>query len=221
MKDRMWQIIGAVSAVIAIVVAVGTFYLSQRASKMELTAEIISNSTLLNAEIPDSTKDLKLIYKNKEVSNVAVSSIRISNTGRLPIRTSDIEVPLSIKLNCIEIISSKIASSSPPALPISTIIEDPLVRISKALMNPMDEFTIEIVSIPKKVIGNVVSQIDGRIAGISQIEFIPFIQKETKGAWSWKKFFIGVLMGVLAGFISVVFLFLTDKFFLKRKLSKA
>ena len=88
--------------------AIGTFYLSQRASKKALTAEVISSSTLLNAELTTTTKDLRLIYKNKDVPNVALSNVRISNTGRQPIRTSDIEVPLSINLECIEIISSKV-----------------------------------------------------------------------------------------------------------------
>ncbi len=217
MKDRMWQIVGAVSAVIAVVVAIGTFYLSQRADKMELTAEIISNTTLLNAEIPTTTKDLKLIYKNKEVPNVSISNIRISNTGRLPIRTSDIEVPLSIHMNCVEIISSKIVSSNPSTLPVSTSHKGSIVAIEKALINPMDEFTVEIVTIPKTISENIVSGVHGRIAGISQIEFIPFLTKGTETGWSWKRFIIGIFTGILAGFISSLLFFVTRQIYIKFK----
>ena len=107
-----------------------------------------------------------------------MSNVRISNTGRQPIRTTDIEVPLSIKLECIEIISSKVILSDPPDLPISTNNEVSSVTISKALLNPGDDFTIEVISVPKKSDGIVVSGVAGRIAGVEQIKFVATLQKQ-------------------------------------------
>ena len=204
MKDRFWQIIAAIAAVAAIVVAIGTFYLSQRANKKALTVEVISSSTLLNEKLTNTTKDLRLIYKNKDIPNVAISNVRISNTGRQPIRTSDIEVPLSIKLQCIEIISSKVISSDPPDLPISTNNEVSSVAISKALLNPNDDFIIEVVSVPNSSEGAVVSGVGGRIAGIGQIEFKATLQKEKTQRSFWGSLFGGIFGGLTAAVFYLV-----------------
>jgi len=204
MKDRFWQIIAATAAVVAIIVAIGTYYLSQRASKRALTAEVISSSTLVKNEITTTSKDLRLIYKNKVIPNVAVSSVRFSNAGRQPIRTSDIEVPLSIKLECIEIISSKVTDSNPPDLPISTNNEVSSVVISKTLLNSGDDFTIEIVSVQNSAEGVVVSGVGGRIAGIGQIEFKTSPQKDKIKLDFWNV----LLLSFLGGCIGALSIFL-------------
>ena len=159
MNQRSWQIIGAIATVVAVFVAVGAFYFSQRASTMALTAEVISSSTLLNAEF--RSRDLRIIYKGKDVPNIAVSHVRIANTGRQPIRSDDIESPVRINIESTEIISSKVISSDPSDLPVSTSNAISSVIISKALLNPGDEITVEIVSVPEGST-NVVSGVSGR-----------------------------------------------------------
>lgn len=219
MKDRFWQIVAATAAVIAVLIAVVTFFLSQRASTKALTTEVISNSTLLNVELSKATKDLRLIYKERDIPNVSISQVRISNTGRQPIRTDDIEVPICINLATIEVISSKILLSNPPALPVSTANSAQSVTLSKILLNPGDDFTVEIVSIPLKSSDPVVLGVGGRIVGVKEINFKATLQKETRS----KPFWILVLNGAVGGLIAAVFTLMSSlliRYFQRRRLLK-
>ena len=211
MKDRIWQIIGAVSAVIAILVTVGTFYLSQRSNKMELTAEIISNTNLLRNDISSNSNELKLTYKNKEIQNVSILNIKFINTGRLPIRSSDIELPLSIKMNCTELLSSKVVATYTPNLPISISNINKSVIVEKTLINPDDEVTIEIISIPKDGTGNIVSGIQGRIAGISEIKLSSLLNKDQKNNRFLVSILKGFLFGIGAAILQILFFKLGEK----------
>ena len=220
MKDRFWQIVAATAAVIAVLFAVVTFFLSQRANNKALTVEVISNSTLLNVELSKATKDLRLIYKDRDIPNLTISQIRISNTGRQPIRSDDIEVPICINLESIEIISSKILLSNPSALAITTVNSAQSVLLSKSLLNPGDEFTVEIVSIPVKSSGPVVSGVSGRIVGVKEINFKATLEKGPASKPFWVSMF-GVALGALfVGAFSMVFSFFVEYFRRKRHQKK-
>jgi len=100
MKDRFWQIVAPLfSVVVGVAMAMLASYLSQRSDAKEFTAEVISSGKLLNEELLSTSEDFRLIYQGKDIPNVAVSNIRMTNSGRKPIRTDDIEVPISIGLN--------------------------------------------------------------------------------------------------------------------------
>lgn len=203
MKDRFWQIVAPLfSVVVGVAMAMLASYLSQRSDAKEFTAEVISSGKLLNEELLSTSEDFRLIYQGKDIPNVAVSNIRMTNSGRKPIRTDDIEAPISIGLNSTEIISSRVISSAPPDLPISTENSASEVIISKALLNPGDEFTVEIVSIPKSSNETVISGVKGRIAGINKIIFKAGLQERSFII----SFLIPLVVGLVAGLISGVVL---------------
>jgi len=211
MKDRFWQIVAALfSGVVAVAMVILTSYLSQRSDAKEFTAEVISSGRLLNEELISTSvlinsEDFRLIYQEKDIPNVAVSNIRMTNSGRKPIRTDDIEAPISIGLNSTEIISSRVISSAPPDLRISTENSASEVIISKALLNPGDEFTVEIVSIPKSSNETVISGVKGRIAGINKIIFKAGLQERSFII----SFLIPLVVFLVAGLISgVVFTYI-------------
>jgi hypothetical protein len=180
MTNRVVQIIGVIITVLSILIMIGIFYMNQRSSRKELTTEIISSSTLLNAGITNTNKDLRLIYKNKDIPNVVITNVRVSNTGSQPIRSSDIEVNLKIYMDCVEIISSKVASTNPKDMPISTSIEGLTVVISKALLNPGDDFIVETVAVQKPGVEDSIINITGRICGITDITYQKILKYETR-----------------------------------------
>lgn len=199
MNDRLWQIIGAGSAVIAILISLVTFYWGQKENERALSAQVLSNSTLLNQDITKADKDLRLVYKDKEIPNIAISQIRISNSGRQPIRTLDIEVPISFNLGNSEIISSKVVSSNPQGLPIDIVNEKKAITVSKILLNPGDEFTVEIVAVPQSPTQPIVTGVSGRIAGIKTISFTDSLRKETRKQPWW----VGLLVGISSSFAAI------------------
>ena len=203
---KVLRIVGTLSAIVALAFAMLTFYWTRRSEAKEFTAEVISSSRLLNAELISTSEDFRLIYQEKDIpNNVAVSNIRMTNSGRKPIRTDDIEAPISIGLNSTEIISSRVISSAPPHLPISTENSASEVIISKALLNPGDEFIVEIVSIPKSSNETVISGVKGRIAGINKIIFKAGLQERSFII----SFLFPLVVGLVAGLISgVVFTYI-------------
>jgi hypothetical protein len=213
MKDRLWQIVGAIAAIIAVIVAIIIFYLSDAKMEKSLLAEVISSSKLINTNISSETQNLKVFYRNKEIPNVIVSTLRIINDGKQPIRSEDYESPIIIRLNKSDIISSKVISKIPNNLKIS--LEDTLssVLISKTLLNAEDQFLVEIVSTPLDGKESAITSVEGRIVGIKNITFNDSLKKQEGKGFEWFSI-ISALIGLIAGLYSVASLLY---FSLKRK----
>lgn len=211
MNDKLWQIIGGVAAIVAILVSLLTFYLGQRTSEKALSALVVSTSMLLNTDITKTAKDLRLIYGGKEVPNIAISQVRITNSGRQPIRSEDIELPISVGFYSTEIISSKVISSTPPGLPITTEINGSSVNILRTLLNPGDEFTVEVVAVPQNLGKSIVTGVSGRIAGIKTIAFTDTFQKETRTEPWWRTMLASALSSVFAFGFVYIFRFISER----------
>ena len=91
---KVLRIVVTLYAIVAMAFAMLTFYWTRRSEAKEFTAEVISSSTLLNAELISTSEDFRLIYQGKDIPNVAVSNIRMTNSGRKEILTFDIEAPI-------------------------------------------------------------------------------------------------------------------------------
>jgi hypothetical protein len=236
MNNRLWQVIGCTATVIAIIVSLAIFYWGQKASERALSVQVISTSRLFNADITKAAKDLRLLHKGKDVPNIAIIQIRITNSGRQPIRTEDIEVPISITFKARDIISSKVVSSIPRGLPIKIENSKSAITISKTLLNLDDEFTVEIIVVPfnlrtidyidyfeKDASGEyivkeipipvpIVTGVSGRIAGIKKIAFTDTFPKEETSSNFW---IFSVLASIFVGAITyLIFLLFKNKIIL-------
>lgn len=173
-SERFWQLVSAVAAIAGIIIAVTIFFATQRGGVKQLQAVVLSKTTLLNPEVGSARQNLRIIYQDKEVTDVSIIQIRIRNSGRQPIRSQEMEQPITIILGGIEeIISADIVSSQPPELSLTTSLRDDSIELSKTLLNPDDQFIVEIASIPQPNVESSVEKVTGRIAGVKQIDFQP------------------------------------------------
>jgi hypothetical protein len=171
-SNRLWPVISALAALVAVFVTVVIFFVGQRGRAKQLEAVVLSKTTLLNPDIGSARSKLRVIYQDKEVRNVSIIQVRLRNSGAQPIRSVDIEEPIQINLKGIEkLISAEIVHAEPPELTIKPSLLVNSVILNKSLLNPDDQFTLEIASVPASGMESSVHGVGGRIAGVKKIDF--------------------------------------------------
>ena len=163
-RDPIWQFIGVILAVVAIIITV-IFFLYQR-QKKAISWQIISNTPLLKID-DDIKRNLQVLYSGKPVQDIQLIIARIINTGNVSIKSTDYEGPINLNFGKnAQILTAEITKTSPNNLKASANIEGNGVIIPPTLMNSRDWITLKIL----------VSQFDepitveGRIVGVKEIE---------------------------------------------------
>ncbi len=205
--ENLWQIVGSVAALLGVIVTVSIFYLTQRGEARQIGAILIGTTKLLNFEVGKAASDLHLTYNNRQINNVLITRVRIKNSGRHAIKSSDIEDPIHIQFKDVEeIISSSVVNPIPSNLKITTKIDKDKVVLEKTLINSGDEFVVEITSIPQENYQASVVDVSGRIAGIKQVNF----QAEESERRFSNELLAGAVTAILGAVLSVFFSFVSQ-----------
>ena len=98
----------------------------------------------------DRPEDLKVTYKNLDVSDPRVTQIRFKNTGKRAIEATDFEEPYRIERGSAGFLDYAIIESSTPATELATIAElgagtPEYIAIQPKTLNSGDWFTVQIV----------------------------------------------------------------------------
>ena len=189
LRDSIWQFIGAIIGIVALLTSIILSLLSKKRKK--LTYEFSSPQSVIsiNSKYHD---DLKVYYKNDEVTNLTLLNLRISNTGSIAIQKGDFEEPLNIELNDeSSFISAEVIQHSPLNLKVDLTEGSNKITILPLLMNQSDTMTL------KFLINNYKDEpkIDGRIVGISK-----FNKKNTFRTGFWSGFISSstAMLGIFA-----------------------
>jgi hypothetical protein len=161
----MWQfLIGALIAIVTIIVSI-VIYFKQR-SRKRLSYRILSNTVLLGVE-EEVKKDIQLSYKGKAIVGVRLLVLRIFNSGNVPVVSTDYEKPISIDLGKeTRVLTAEVIKKSPPNLQSAISIEDHVVTLYPALLNPADSITTKML-VTKYENG---LEVNSRIIGVSRVE---------------------------------------------------
>lgn len=164
LRDPLWQFIGALVAVVAIIISV-IFYFSQKRRK-QLSYEVISlNSILSHSE--ELEGKLKILFEGEQVNQVHLIVIQLTNTGNIPIISKDYEREISIKfLEDSRILSAQISDTFPSNLGATLSYNLENIKLQPVLLNRGDSITIKtlVSQFAKGIV------FDGRIVGIQSIE---------------------------------------------------
>lgn len=165
-RDPGWQFVGAVLALLALVVMVIVF-LVQRQRK-GLSYEFMTNAPVITVKDED-VGDLKLMFQGQQVTKSRLLMVRFSNTGNVPIQPADYETPITLSLAPGgKILSAAITGTEPPNINIAVTSDSNAVSFSKALLNARDTFICRIL----------VSGYEGepsitcRVAGVKEITVV-------------------------------------------------
>lgn len=179
LNNQIWTAIGVVATIIlglaAIVVAIILFLLGKK--KKRLSYYIISNTQLVGIE--NSIRDkIKILYDERQVTNVHLVSIKFINNGNEPISVDDFDKPISIKYDsAVNILTHEILEKTPEDLDALIRKTENFLEIKPLLLNPNDEFIVNILA--SNFEGKL--EVSARIKGINKIE----IYKSYDDSSSW------------------------------------
>jgi hypothetical protein len=185
--DRKKWIVSTVLAVLGIVVPVA-IYLSSLPDKA-LTYQVISETALIGSL--DSLEDIEIKISGEIVTNAAIHLLKIRNSGSEPIKPADFEKPIFIKYaEETKILRTKIKNKTPENISVIKEIEENLVLLQPFLMNPDDEFIVEVLSTSQDL-----PILDIRIAGIKSVDQI-FLEKTS---------FVKTVINLVVMFLLLIF----------------
>jgi hypothetical protein len=178
------KFLGPIVTSVGICVSVTLWTLNLR--RKELSYEIVSDDVIVGLQDANTTKaianpdaDLEILVHGESVKNVRHLTVRIANSGHLPIRPSEFDGSIRIKLGpSAKILSATISETYPSNLeergsgdnaPISLIskVEDGKLLLRPVLLNGKDFVVVKILV---KDGGNV--EIDSHIEGIKDIKYL-------------------------------------------------
>jgi hypothetical protein len=143
-SDHTLNIIMAICALIAIVVTV-VFYFLQRKRK-EISFRILYQIDLLSRNEQLENK-VKILYEGVEVTNIQILTIKVVNSGNIPIVKSDFDTPLKLELNGkVRILGLERISANPPYLEVSYETNHNYLLVEPLLLNSRDWLIFKLIA---------------------------------------------------------------------------
>ena len=168
LSSQIWTAVGVIATITlglaAIIVTIILFILGRK--KKRLAYYIVSNTQLVGIE--NSIQDkIKILYDEKQVANVHLISIKFINNGNEPISVDDFDKPISIKYDsAVNILTYEVLEKTPADLDATIKEREEFLEIKPLLLNPNDDFTINILASDFE--GGL--EISARIKGINKVE---------------------------------------------------
>jgi hypothetical protein len=144
MRDPIWQFVGAIIGVIAVVATYNIFNL-QREDK-NLTISILAASSLIALDT-EVAKDIEIKYKGYPISNLALLYLEIYNSGNVPVLTNDFEddIVINLGVNAKKLDISVFFANPPNLIPDFYWETDNKLRIKGQLFNPEDRVIYKLI----------------------------------------------------------------------------
>ena len=174
-RDPVWQFVGVVLTLCFGGITV-KLALLQRSCK-GLSYDVVSQASLQQGD-KDLMGLLEISFDHKPVRDVHLITVRIYNSGNVPILSADYEVPITIRFGKqSKILRAKIVNQNPVSLPILMDVASDRGTIHPALLNPGDAFAVEFLvdqpdvqdrpySYAEKLVD---VKVVGRIVGVKEI----------------------------------------------------
>jgi hypothetical protein len=164
LRDPIWQFIGAILGIIAIVVSVYLFLLQR--NRKSLAYKIETETALLT--VTDELRGkLQIIYEGVPVQNVHLIILKIISDGNLPIASNDFEKPLNFSFGDEAVVlGAEIIKTNPITLKPKLNIMEGKISLEPTLLNSKDTLTIKVII---SQFGGVITP-DARIVGVSNIK---------------------------------------------------
>ncbi len=143
LRDPLWQFIGVLVAVIAIIVSIYIYILQKR--KKDLTYCVVAKAPLLTVD-EALEKKVKIYYQDTLIRDVFLLLINILNKGNEPIKRDDFVEPLTFSFGeNTKILNAEISESIPTKIKLNLKIIENILEVHPVLLNAKDEFTIKLL----------------------------------------------------------------------------
>lgn len=163
LRDGIWQSVGVVVAIVAIVVSIIIY---RRQTKRKALTWVLKSAYPLLTETEELQGRLQVQVDGIAVNNIDITFIEFSNSGNVPIERGDFDIPVTVEFEPpARIISVVIESEEPEGIGASLSAQESSVILSPVLLNPGDKVTLKfILSSDTKKFG-----VAGRVVGVKAI----------------------------------------------------
>jgi hypothetical protein len=164
LRDPLWQFVGAVLAVLALVVSFVIYQLQRQ--RKGVTYDVLSRTHLLTVREELEGK-LQVLYEGEPAKSISLLVVKIWNSGNQPILSTDYERPISFCTGeASRILSADVTDVEPSGLMVKVNTNENAVTLSSTLLNPGDALTLKLLV---RDTGNALCA-DARIVGVKSVQ---------------------------------------------------
>lgn len=142
LRDGLWQSVGALLALLAILASFWIYKLQQQ--RKELAFGVVSTRRLLTVADEVSTR-VTVQLDGREVRDLHLLVFGLKNSGTVAVRPEDFERPLCIVFASGEILSASVSSERPHGLGASLTVSPSTVELTPLLMNANDQVLVQVL----------------------------------------------------------------------------
>jgi hypothetical protein len=174
-KDPVWQFVGVVVAVIALIATVGIYLIGRPVKRLQV--QILSNSPLISVNT-DISSQIQILYEDKPVETLSLILLRFENVGNEPIKKTDYSEPIRILLSPnAEVGEVTIEEAKPEDIDLNPrVSKTNEIEMAKALLNPGDQVVIRVLALNND--GTLA--VTARIVGVSSLEILSALEARTQ-----------------------------------------
>lgn len=165
LRDGLWQSIGVIVAIVAIIVSIIIY---RRQTQRKALTWLVKSAYPLLTGTEELQGRLQVQVDGIAVNNIDLMFIEFSNSGNVPIERGDYDNPVTVGFEQpARIISVVVESEEPEGIGASlSITGENSVTLSPLLLNPNDKITLKfILSSDTKKFG-----VSGRVVGVKVIQ---------------------------------------------------
>ncbi len=158
-------------------------------SDKELSYEVIS-STQFNSGTSGKWAGFSIFYQGLEIENGGVVTVRIANSGSVPINATDFNGPIILLSgDNTNFIDARLISSKPTNINPKILAVDGVINIEPILLNPSDEIQIQAIGVGTT--SHVL--VKARIAGVAEVDDLTKTRQDNLYLFSWLLVLYGLL----------------------------
>lgn len=173
LRDSTWQFAGVAIAIIALVMA--AISLAHQLRRKSLFVTVRGYQRLVDPELAGSEDELSVTFNGQRITKLSSLSLHFSNNGSLPISSEDFETSIEVAFkNNPKILRAKISETTPKNLPVRTDISSGALIINPLLLNPKDQFEIEVLleGMQDRTPRDIEPSVSARICGLRGVDFL-------------------------------------------------
>lgn len=168
LRDPIWQFVGVLLSLIALIVAVVAIRVQQQ--RKSLSYFVSDERPVFYLFNQAMSERLVVTLDGTPVRGLETVEVSIFNDGSLPIIQEDYARPLLIELPAsANVLAAGLKETNPPNLGVSIERTDSGFTVSPALLNPGDEFTVEFLLEPESRHVWSRPEVSGRVAGVKEL----------------------------------------------------
>jgi hypothetical protein len=157
----------------------------------------VENKMLTTEEVKEG--NIKILYKDQKVNEIALLILYIKNYGKIPIVKEDFDLPMQFNFseNC-NVLSAEVIKTLPEKINVEVITNQNSIVIKPLLINPGDIIVFKILT----------SKLDDSLNVFSRIKGITSIAKRKESENRNAKFISLILIYIFVALIAVLYLFI-------------